>query len=80
MLNACGKTWINENNIVERLPFPDMTCRGTQCKSDSELWLINAVCIENLTELISSQCSNISHTKKPDSWFLPAKQAKKYLW
>ena len=41
MLNACGKTWINENNIVERLPFPDMTCRGTQCKSDSELWLIN---------------------------------------
>ena len=39
---TCGKTWINENNIVEGLPFPDMTCIGTQYKFDSELWLINA--------------------------------------
>ena len=37
MLNACGKTWINENNIVEGSPFPDMTCRRTQYKFDSEL-------------------------------------------
>ena len=51
MLNACDKTWINENNIVEGLRFPDMTCRGTQYEFDSELWLINAWCIENLTEL-----------------------------
>ena len=37
MLNACGKTWINENDTVDGLPCPDMTCRGTQYKSDSEL-------------------------------------------
>ena len=37
MLNACDKLWINENNIVKGLPFPDMTCRGTQYKFDSEL-------------------------------------------
>ena len=23
MLNASDKTWINENDIVEELPFPD---------------------------------------------------------
>ena len=28
MLNASDKLWINENNIVEELPFPDMTCLG----------------------------------------------------
>ena len=60
-------------NVCMYLPFPDITCRGTQYKFDSELWLINAWCIENLTELISSQCSNIPHMKKPDSWFLQAK-------
>ena len=42
MVNACDKTWINENSIVEGLPFPDMTCKGTQYKSDSELRLINS--------------------------------------
>ena len=49
-----------------------MTCRGTQYNFIlySELWLINAWCIENLTELISSQCFNIPHMKKRDSWFL----------
>ena len=49
-----------------------MTCRGTQYNFIlySELWLINAWCIEDLTELISSQCFNIPHMKKRDSWFL----------
>ena len=37
ILNASGKTCINENDIVEELPFPDMTCRGNQHKFDSEL-------------------------------------------
>ena len=37
MQNACGKTWINENNIVEGLPFPDMTCRGIRYKFVSKL-------------------------------------------
>ena len=37
MLDASNKTWINENDIVEELPFPDMTCRGNQHKFDSEL-------------------------------------------
>ena len=37
MQNAYDKTWINENNIVEGLPFPDMTCRETQYEFDSEL-------------------------------------------
>ena len=37
MLSASGKTWINRNNIVKELPFPDMTCRGNQYKSGSEL-------------------------------------------
>ena len=37
MLNAWGKTWINENNIAEELPFPDMTCRGPKYKFDSKL-------------------------------------------
>ena len=27
MLNASNKTWINENDIAEELPFPGMTCR-----------------------------------------------------
>ena len=36
MLNASDKLWINENNTVEELPFPDMTCLGNQYKSDSE--------------------------------------------
>ena len=26
ILNASGKTWINESNIVKQLPFPNMTC------------------------------------------------------
>ena len=42
VLNASEKTWINENNIVEELPFPDMTCLGNQYKFDSELWLVYA--------------------------------------
>ena len=33
---------VNENDIVEELPFPDMTHRGNQYKFKSELWLINA--------------------------------------
>lgn len=37
MLNASDKLWINENNIVEELPFPDMKCRGNQYKFNSEL-------------------------------------------
>ena len=37
VLNASEKTWINENNIVEELPFPDMTCLRNQYKFDSEL-------------------------------------------
>ena len=37
MLNASHKTWINKNNIVQELHFPDMTCRGNQYKLDSEL-------------------------------------------
>ena len=37
MLNASNKTWINENDIVEELPFPDMTHRGNQHKFDSGL-------------------------------------------
>ena len=37
MLNASHKTWINKNNIVQELNFPDMTCRGNQYKLDSEL-------------------------------------------
>ena len=37
MLNASVKTWINENDIVEELPYKDMTCRGKQYKFDSEL-------------------------------------------
>ena len=37
MLNVSNKTWINENDIVEELHFPDMTCRGNQYKFDSEL-------------------------------------------
>ena len=41
MLNASVKTWINENDIVEELPYKDMTCRGNQYKFDSELWLVN---------------------------------------
>ena len=41
MLNASVKTWINENDIVEELPYKDMTCRGKQYKFDSELWLVN---------------------------------------
>ena len=42
MLNASNKIWMNENDIVKELTFLDMTCRGNQCKFDSELWLINA--------------------------------------
>ena len=30
MPNASNKTWINENDIVEELPFLDMTCRENQ--------------------------------------------------
>ena len=37
MLNATRKIWINENNIVKVLPFPDVTCKGNQYKFDSEL-------------------------------------------
>ena len=37
MLNASVKTWINENDIVEELPYKDMTCRGKQYKFDSGL-------------------------------------------
>ena len=37
MLNASDKLWINENNIVEELPFPDMTCLGNQYIFDSEV-------------------------------------------
>ena len=37
MLNESDKKWINENDIVEELPFPDMTCRGNQYKLNSEL-------------------------------------------
>ena len=37
MLDASNKTWINENDIVEELPFPDVTCRGNQYRFDSEL-------------------------------------------
>ena len=37
MLNASDKTWINKNDIVEELLFPDVTCRGNQHKIDSEL-------------------------------------------
>ena len=29
MLNVSNKTWINENDIVEELHFPDMTCKET---------------------------------------------------
>ena len=36
-LNTSNKTWINENDIVEELPFPDMAHRGNQYKFDSEL-------------------------------------------
>ena len=36
MLNASIR--INVNNIVEELPFPDMTWRGNQWKLDSELY------------------------------------------
>ena len=42
MLNANDKTWVNGNDIVEELPFPDITRRRNQCKFDSELRLINA--------------------------------------
>ena len=41
-LNASDKTWVNGNDIVEELPFPDITRRRNQCKFDSELRLINA--------------------------------------
>ena len=37
ILNASDKTWKNENDIVEELPFPDVTHRGNQYKFDSEL-------------------------------------------
>ena len=37
MLSASGKTWINENDIAKELPFPDMTCRGSQYKFGPEL-------------------------------------------
>ena len=37
MLNASNKIWMNENDIVKELTFLDMTCRGNQCKFDSEL-------------------------------------------
>ena len=37
MLNASNKIWINENDIVEELPFPDMTSKGNQYKFYSEL-------------------------------------------
>ena len=37
MLNASDKTWINENDTAEELPFPDMTYRGSQYKFDSKL-------------------------------------------
>ena len=37
MLNASDKTWVNGNDIVEELPFPDMTRRRNQYKFDSEL-------------------------------------------
>ena len=43
MLNASNKTWVNENDIVEELPFLDMKHRGNQYKFDSELWLISAM-------------------------------------
>ena len=42
MLIASDKTWINENDIVEELPSPDMTCRGNQYTFYSELLLVNA--------------------------------------
>ena len=42
MLNASNKLWVNENNIVEELPYPDMTCLGNQYKFDSAVWLTNA--------------------------------------
>ena len=37
MPNASDKIWINENDFVEVLPFPDMTRRGNQYKCHSEL-------------------------------------------
>ena len=37
MLNASDETWINENDIVEELPFSNMACRGNQYKFDSQL-------------------------------------------
>ena len=37
MLNASNKKWINENDIVEQLPFPDMTYGGNQCRFNSQV-------------------------------------------
>ena len=40
MLNAGDKTWINEN-IVDKIPFPDMTPRRNQYKFGSGLQLLH---------------------------------------
>ena len=80
MLNATRKTWINENNICQRITFSrcDMQRKPIQIW----FWAMNNKCIMYLKSDWTYFQPMLQYFTKEETrfWFLLAKSAKIYLW